>query len=44
MWTLGGDTVGGDDEVMRQIRITVLHEIGHHFGLSEEQLSALGYE
>jgi predicted Zn-dependent protease with MMP-like domain len=39
-----GHTVGGDDEVMRQIRITVLHEIGHHFGLSEEQLSALGYE
>lgn len=39
-----GRAFGGDDEVVRQIRITVLHEIGHHFGLSEDQLSALGYE
>ena len=39
-----GRAFGGDDEVMRQIRVTVLHEIGHHFGLSEHQLSALGYE
>jgi len=27
----------------RQIRITLLHEIGHHFGLDEQQLSELGY-
>lgn len=26
-----------------QIRRTVLHEIGHHFGLSERQLRELGY-
>lgn len=26
-----------------QIRITLLHEIGHHFGLDEDQLSELGY-
>jgi len=39
-----GGAFGGDDEVMRQIRITILHEIGHHFGLSEDDLSALGYE
>jgi predicted Zn-dependent protease with MMP-like domain len=39
-----GRTIGGDDEVLRQIRITILHEIGHHFGLSEEDLAALGYE
>jgi predicted Zn-dependent protease with MMP-like domain len=26
-----------------QIRITVLHEIGHHHGLSEEDLRKLGY-
>ncbi len=30
-------------ELRRQIRITVLHEIGHHFGLDEEDLAALGY-
>lgn len=30
-------------ELLKQIRITVLHEIGHHFGLSEEDLRGLGY-
>ena len=28
---------------LRQIRKTVLHEVGHHFGLNEDDLSALGY-
>jgi predicted Zn-dependent protease with MMP-like domain len=27
-----------------EIRITVLHEIGHYFGMDEEQISRLGYE
>ncbi len=26
-----------------EIRITLLHEMGHHFGLDEDELSALGY-
>ena len=26
-----------------QIRITLLHEIGHHFGLDEDDLERLGY-
>jgi len=30
-------------EMERQIRITVLHEVGHHFGLDEDDLAALGY-
>jgi predicted Zn-dependent protease with MMP-like domain len=30
-------------ELARQIRITVLHEVGHHFGLDEDDLAALGY-
>jgi len=30
-------------ELRRQIHITVLHELGHHFGLDEDQLEALGY-
>lgn len=29
--------------LIEQVRITVLHEIGHHFGLSEEDLDDLGY-
>lgn len=32
-----------DTELRRQIRITVLHEIGHHFGLDEDDLRELGY-
>ena len=32
-----------DGEVCEQIRITILHEVGHHFGLSEEDLEELGY-
>ena len=31
------------EELIRQVRVTVLHEIGHHFGLSEEDLERLGY-
>lgn len=27
-----------EEEVKAQIRSTVMHEIGHHFGLSEEEL------
>ena len=30
-------------QIVRQIRKTVLHEIGHHFGLDEDDLSELGY-
>lgn len=33
-----------DDALLRQIRITVLHEMGHHFGLDEEDLRKLGYQ
>jgi predicted Zn-dependent protease with MMP-like domain len=32
------------DELEHQIRITVLHELAHYFGLEEERLSELGYE
>lgn len=31
-------------ELLEEIRITVLHEIGHHFGLDEQQLEDLGYD
>ena len=30
-------------ELVKQVRITVLHEIGHHFGMTEEDLERLGY-
>jgi predicted Zn-dependent protease with MMP-like domain len=32
-----------EDELHRQIRITVLHELGHYHGLEEGELRELGY-
>jgi predicted Zn-dependent protease with MMP-like domain len=29
--------------LVREVRTTVLHELGHHFGLNEEDLDRLGY-
>jgi predicted Zn-dependent protease with MMP-like domain len=31
------------DELERQIRITVLHEVAHYFGIDEDRLDELGY-
>ena len=38
-----GTALGGRVRVLREIRITLLHEIGHHFGLDEDDLERLGY-
>ena len=32
------------DELREEIRITVLHELAHYFGLDEDRLAELGYE
>lgn len=43
------ETAGGweqehaDQEVYEEARITLLHEVGHHFGLDEGDLEDLGY-
>lgn len=34
---------GSREELVKEIRLTVLHEIGHHFGLDEDDLDDLGY-
>ena len=31
------------DALRHQVRITVLHELGHHLGMGEQQLADLGY-
>jgi predicted Zn-dependent protease with MMP-like domain len=31
------------DELVDEVRITVVHEIAHHFGIDDEQLHDLGY-
>ncbi len=43
--TLASDRLGNidPDQLREQIRITVLHELGHHFGMDERELQELGY-
>ncbi|CAN5162479.1 metallopeptidase family protein [soil metagenome] len=31
-------------QIVEEVRVTVLHEIGHFFGLDEDRLEELGYE
>jgi predicted Zn-dependent protease with MMP-like domain len=32
-----------EEEVVEEVRITVVHEIAHHFGIDDERLHELGY-
>ena len=32
-----------EEQLEHEVRTTVLHEIGHHFGMDEEDLERLGY-
>ena len=32
----------GRDEVIEQIRVTVVHEVAHHFGIDDDRLHELG--
>ncbi len=32
------------DELEHEIRVTVLHELGHYFGMDEDELADLGFE
>ena len=47
-WDWIGDGGGEDSQralerLRREIRITLLHELGHHFGLDEDELERLGF-
>jgi predicted Zn-dependent protease with MMP-like domain len=33
-----------DDELVEEVRRTVLHELAHHFGISDEELESLGLD
>lgn len=45
-WAPGPDETDEDVDaaVYEEIAITVLHELGHHFGLDETDLESLGYD
>lgn len=32
-----------EDDLKHQIKITVMHEVGHHFGIDDERLHELGW-
>ncbi len=34
---------GSPAELAREVRVTVVHELGHHFGLDEDRLGELGW-
>lgn len=40
----GWDSPDAEQAIREEIRITLLHELGHHFGLDEQDLADLGYE
>ncbi len=33
-----------DEEVVEEVRVTVVHEIAHHFGIDDERLHELGWD
>jgi predicted Zn-dependent protease with MMP-like domain len=37
-------TADSVNEIRAEIRVTLLHELGHYFGLNEDRLSELGYD
>jgi predicted Zn-dependent protease with MMP-like domain len=37
------DASEGPEDLVEQVRITLFHELGHHFGLDEDDLDSLGY-
>lgn len=42
--SLAGGWAAGDEAVAEEIRITILHELGHDQGLDEDDLADLGYD
>jgi predicted Zn-dependent protease with MMP-like domain len=37
------DFVESEDELVKEVRITVVHEIAHHFGIDDARLHELGW-
>ncbi len=43
-WSRRRDTPATRARLAEQIRVTLLHELGHHAGMDEEDLAEAGYE
>ena len=37
------DICGTEEELIEQVAITVIHELGHHFGIDDDRLHELGW-
>ncbi|MDN4174458.1 metallopeptidase family protein [Nocardioides sp. SOB77] len=37
------DLCDSEEELVEEVRITVVHEVAHHFGIDDERLHELGY-
>ncbi|ULE34887.1 metallopeptidase family protein [Mycobacterium sp. IDR2000157661] len=37
------DVCDSEEEVVEEVAITVIHEVGHHFGIDDERLHELGW-
>ena len=37
------DVCRGEDDVVREVAVTVVHEVAHHFGVDEDTLHELGW-
>jgi predicted Zn-dependent protease with MMP-like domain len=37
------DVCRDEDEVVDEVRITVIHEVAHHFGIDDDRLDELGW-
>jgi predicted Zn-dependent protease with MMP-like domain len=37
------DICDNDEEVVEEVKITVIHEIAHHFGIDDDRLHELGW-
>ncbi|MDT5084779.1 MAG: hypothetical protein QOJ61_1822, partial [Mycobacterium sp.] len=37
------DICDRDEQVVEEVKITVMHEIAHHFGINDDRLHELGW-
>ena len=37
------DFCATEDDIVEQVRITVIHEVAHHFGIDDDRLDELGW-